>query len=185
MHRRAVGLAIGLSRRRRVRVPITRGNPRQYSADRLANARWVLGRVDAVAKTDKTTEIRRPQGGGAATKAERVGRQGWRQDSASLRSGYAVRALPPFSRSAFFPISAVFSGNAPIVGARSGTPPRAEGTQSGKEPWARPRNRTADAQRDGRDAAVRERGRIGPGNLGQGNGKGRSGGGLNWPTVRP
>ena len=48
-----------------------------------------------------------------------------------------------------------------------------------------PHARAADAQRDGRDAAVRECGRIGQGNLGQGNGKGRSGGGLNWLAVRP
>ena len=97
---------------------------------------------------------------------------GWMENSDSFRLEYAVRALPPFSLSAFFPISAVFSGNALIVGARSGTPPRSERTQSGKEPGEMPQARTADAQRGGRNAAVREWSRVGQGNLGPGNGRG-------------
>ena len=91
------------------------------------------------------------------------------QDSDSLRSEYAVRASA-LSRSAFLPISAVFSGNAPNVVARSGTPQRSEGTQSGKEPMGVPHTCAADAQRAGQNAAVRECGRIWQGNLGQGNG---------------
>ena len=169
----------------RPRIPAsTRWNPR--CPTRPACCGWCSAHTAALREKSSrrarivqscSTEWRGRNEGGARG-AARV-----EANSASLHSEYAVRAFA-LSRSAFLPISAVFSGNAPIVGARNGTPRRSEGTQSGKEPRERPRNRTADAQREGRNAAVRECGRIGPGNLGQGNRKGRSGGGLNWPAVR-